>query len=241
METCPHNVIEGNPKDKNGAIQCSSGASRIECGVEGSSQSVKVQGGQAEGEEYAGGNNCDNTLCVQLNDCDDGPVNMSVENQISESVISVRSEKGNIGNSVGRVVDEKQTNIQALVKSQDVSSPKSSRFQDEKSNSEQVLQVVLSVLPTIGNLQSSLQQPPASSEEKVKGQDAMGHDVLPPTSSSENSQESAESRPSIKTLGFPQAVSPPETEKGDRPPGTPVKQLDEASQMSLSRTPRRKR
>lgn len=237
METCPQNVIEGNPKDKNGAIQCSSGASRIECGVDGSSQSVKVQGGQAEGEEYASGNNCDNTLCVQLNDCDDGPVNMSVENQISESMISVRSEKDNIGSSVGRGIDEKQTNIRAVINSQEVSSPKSSRLQDKKSNSEQVLQVVLSVLPTIGNLQ----QPPASSEENVKGQDEMGHDVLPPTSSSENSQESAESGPSIKTLGFPQAVSPSETEKGDRPPGTPVKQLDEASQMSLSRTPRRKR
>lgn len=237
METCSQNVIERNPKDKNGAIQCSSGARRIECGVEGSSQGVKIQGGQAEGEEYAVGNNCDNTLCVQPNDCDDGPVNMSVENQISESVISVRPEKGNIGDSVGRIVDEKQTNIQALINCQNVSSPKPSGLQDEKSNSEQILQVVLSVLPTIGNLQPSLQQPP----EEVKGQGEMGHDVLPSTSSEENSQESAESGPSIKTLGFQQAVSPSETERGGRPPNTPVKRMDEASQMSVGRTPRRKR
>lgn len=235
-----------------GAIQCNSINSQILGQGGANSQGVMNIGipvsHSAECDQ--GGNNCDISM-HEPNEPGGEQVIITVDDSTTKSVTYLETEQSNSRYSLRIAVDEQHTNTQTQTSSGDACQPKTSDCDDDPSKHIQVLGGILSGLPVIERLQSSSQSS-AFSKEEVKGQGVSGQEVFPVTSSEENSQESAETGPSDKTperlkmdfqeaLNMPETLNMPQTLNASEAPRTPVKVVDECSQMSLGRTPRRKR
>jgi hypothetical protein len=182
---------------------------------------------------------CDNSSGEHSRGFDSAPSGVVVQSDsvlsraTSYSEVRLLDEKGNsqdIGNR--EIVQQTRLDHQSVV------NPKPFKCDKDHENGAQVMDDVLEGLPVV----DSLQQPSTSKHLGIKGQCEVDQGLVPQTSSGEVSQESSESQqpkspeggtPFLKALDLSEAIH--------SPPRLPLEPMDEASQMSTGRTPRRKR